>query len=263
MRVAHFSDIHFGSEDASAVDALAQSLHDLSPDVVIASGDFTSAGRRQEFRDAAAFLEELAPPIVATPGNHDIPAFNLVQRLTAPLAKYRRHIGSVTADRFESRGIAVLALNSARPWDLSLNWSHGRLSDDQAELARSFFDRNRGAMFRALVVHHPFFVPEDLPGFRSIRNGEPTLRALADTGVHAVLAGHLHRQSHTTRRLTLEAGDTDVLMCQVSTAASTRRRGQPNAFAVLDIDRHGVRLTEQTWDGASFVPGPPRPVLSL
>lgn len=255
MKIAHLSDLHFGAEIPDVVLGLHARLGEIAPDLVVISGDFTMAARPREFADARAFVESLPFPVVSTPGNHDIPVHNLAARFTLPLRRFRRAIGPVTGDRFESGGVALLSLNSARPWDLSFNWSHGRLSHRQIARADAFFSSHADAAFKALVVHHPFFVPEALPGFRTIGNGEEMLRVLARRRVDAVLSGHLHQQSRTTRRFEVESASHEIVLLQVATATSSRHRDQPNAFAVIETGDGDFKVSAEVWTGEAFEPG--------
>lgn len=264
MNIAHLSDIHFGTHIPKIVDGLIERLHELEPDLVVISGDFTMAARHREFAMARDFLAAVPYPVLATPGNHDMPVYNIIERFAAPFRRYNRAIGSITDDRYANDACAMLAVNSARPWDLSLDWSHGRLSDEQIESADRFFAAYADSAFKALVVHHPFFVPEDLPGFRTIRNGEAMLAVLAKHDVQAILTGHLHRQFTTTRHLPLETGCHEIALLQVATVASSRRRDQPNAFAVIKLDGAHFETLAEVWDGSRFVtrrPAQPDPAV--
>ncbi|MBX3321879.1 MAG: metallophosphoesterase [Phycisphaeraceae bacterium] len=282
MRIAHVSDIHFGAADEDLIEAVIAAVRGIEPDLVVISGDLTMAARAREFRRAAAFIAALGAPVLSTPGNHDLPVFDLVERFTAPLRRYRRHIEPITMSALTTDKVAILSLNSARPWDLSWNWSHGRLSRAQIAEADAFFAAASAARFRALVVHHPFYVPEDLPGFRVIGNGEAMMAVLARRRVHAVLSGHLHQQAMVSREIELDeyveqagagagAGAHTVMLLQVASATTTRRRNQPNAFAVLEIgsgaggamDAGAVVRTEWVAEGDRFVAGEGEVVVRL
>ncbi|MEM0984473.1 MAG: metallophosphoesterase [Planctomycetota bacterium] len=254
MRIAHFSDIHFGTEQPEVVEGLAARLEELSPDLIIASGDFTMAGRHGEYERARAFLERLEPPVIATPGNHDLPVYNLFARFFRPLERYRRYVELVTVSSVTVEGVALISVNSARPWDLSFDWSHGHLSSKQIDEVDRFFDSATDAAFKGLVVHHPFVLPEDLPRFRTIGNADAMLAVLAKHGVQAAFAGHLHRQFSATRELPVESGTYELRVLQVATATSSRRRDQPNAFALYTIEGGEIEVEEQIWDGARFSP---------
>ncbi|GJM17818.1 MAG: metallophosphoesterase [Phycisphaeraceae bacterium] len=254
MKIAHISDTHFGTEDPAIVAALSSTLHAINPDLIVASGDFTMAARHREFRAAADFLKELPAPVLAVPGNHDLPAHNLFERFFRPLRRYRRYIVPITCTEFVSPDAALLGMNSARSWGPSLNWSHGHLSRFQAEQADRFFREHADVPFRALVVHHPFSVPDDLTRFRTIRNGDAMLRVLANNRVHTVLSGHLHRQYRVSQRVHLEGGHHDLTIAQVSTATSRRNRHHANGFVCLTTDSTGLDFANYYWNGASFEP---------
>ena len=81
----HLSDLHFGAHDpvvCAAVQRLAQRLRVA---MVVVSGDLTQRATAAQFAAARAFVDELAtldvPLLGCLPGNHDIPLFDLWQRL--------------------------------------------------------------------------------------------------------------------------------------------------------------------------------------
>jgi 3',5'-cyclic AMP phosphodiesterase CpdA len=260
LKIVHCSDIHIGTEVPGLVDGFIAAVAEIEPDLVVASGDFTMAGRHREFRGAARLLDRLSAPIIATPGNHDIPVYNLFERFANPFGRFSKYIGSRSQASFASPDAALLSLPSARPWDLSLDWSRGRLSNAQIGEADRFFAEHRSSRFRALVVHHPFFVPEGLPGFRTIGNGDAMLRVLAECRVHAVLSGHLHQQSVTIRHLRLGTESIGISLIQVASATSDRHRDEPNAFGLLEIGDAGITVTDYVAHGGRFVADGSRPI---
>ena len=54
------------------------------------SGDITQRARRGQFAAARKFIERLSLPVLAVPGNHDIPLFNLFARALNPYGNYKR-----------------------------------------------------------------------------------------------------------------------------------------------------------------------------
>ena len=74
------SDTHFGTEQAPVVQALEALAHGQRPSVVVLSGDITQRARPTQFRAARAFADRLGVPVLAIPGNHDIPLLNLWAR---------------------------------------------------------------------------------------------------------------------------------------------------------------------------------------
>src|SRR4051812_30342881 len=90
--IVHLSDIHFGRVDPLVVEPLVRAVCESAPDLVAVSGDLTQRARRRQFREARAFLGQLPFPLLAVPGNHDVPLFNLAARWLDPYGGYRRHI---------------------------------------------------------------------------------------------------------------------------------------------------------------------------
>ena len=89
-RILHVSDLHFGAGDDPVLDqALAGLIERVAPELVIASGDLTNRGRRDQHERAAAFLRSLQLPVLAVPGNHDIP-YTVPGRFTAPWREFER-----------------------------------------------------------------------------------------------------------------------------------------------------------------------------
>ena len=81
----HISDPHFGTEQAPVVEALVRLVHEQAPEVIVLSGDITQRALRSQFRAARLFTDRLqVPAMLAIPGNHDIPLFNLPLRFCAP-----------------------------------------------------------------------------------------------------------------------------------------------------------------------------------
>ncbi|MGZ4440375.1 MAG: metallophosphoesterase family protein, partial [Gaiellaceae bacterium] len=73
-RILHVSDLHFGARDDPVLErALGSLVERVAPELVIASGDLTHRGRRDQHQRAAAVLRRFELPGVAVPGNHDIP----------------------------------------------------------------------------------------------------------------------------------------------------------------------------------------------
>ena len=80
--VLQISDTHFGTERPPVVEALVALASQLRPDVVVLSGDITQRARRAQFDAARRLVERLPPaPLLALPGNHDIPLCNLAARI--------------------------------------------------------------------------------------------------------------------------------------------------------------------------------------
>ena len=78
------------------------------------SGDITRA-RRRAVRRGARFIERLSLPVLAVPGNHDIPLFNVFARALNPYGNYKRALGAVLEPVFETPGLLAIGVNTTRP----------------------------------------------------------------------------------------------------------------------------------------------------
>lgn len=253
-RIAHISDLHFGRHDPTVAEGLLTALQESRPDLVAVSGDLTQRARSHEFAAARQFLDRLAVPALVVPGNHDIPLYNLFDRLFRPLSRYSRLI---TRDRqlvIIDEKIAVLGINTARGWI----GPNGRISTRHVAEIRTGFSDVGPSVLRILVTHHPLLVPwtsHRLPAVRGARHG---IEAIATAGVQMLLSGHYHRQHSAEVGIEYVAAKRSVLIVHAGTAISTRLREGANSFNLICIADGKVDCTPYVWDGARFQPTSPK-----
>ncbi len=108
------SDPHFGTEQAPMVKALAALAQQQQPDLLVLSGDITQRAKRNQFAVARAFTDRLGAPLLAILGNHDIPLFDLGQRLFHPYARYREAFDNELEPIHASRDLLVQCVNTTR-----------------------------------------------------------------------------------------------------------------------------------------------------
>src|SRR5687768_13590090 len=194
MRICHLSDLHFGHHDGQLAGGLAADLTSQEPDLVIVSGDFTQMGTEEEFQDARDFLDTLPAPLFAVPGNHDVPARNLLQRFLDPYGLYRRFIHDELEPFLELDGVAIAGIKTSRRFRAELNWAHGSISRAQlSRLEERFADTPPDAL-RIVVAHHPLMQPEGdvLKPMRLVKRADRALETFARLGIRLVLSGHFH-----------------------------------------------------------------------
>ena len=110
------SDPHFGTEKPDVVEALLRLASRDKPQLVVMSGDVTQRARRSQFDAARRFVERLAgTPVLAIPGNHDIPLYNVFARVLQPYAGHKRVFGENLEPMFESPDLLVIGVNTTRP----------------------------------------------------------------------------------------------------------------------------------------------------
>jgi len=252
-RLIHLSDLHFGAHDDRLVEAVAVRIDEEKPDLVVISGDFTQRARTEQFEQACRFLERLREAghdVLAVPGNHDIPLYDVIRRFLSPLTRYKRFIDDTLCPSFELPGVALLGINTAR----SLTFKDGRINREQIDFVRENFSRTDPDWTRVLVTHHPLFAlpVSDGPELgRAIGRQELALDAVEELGVDLVLAGHNHRaSSQDASDLVTRAGGT--LVVQAGTATSVRVRDEEQSFNRIEIDGEEVTLTVLGWAGDHF-----------
>ena len=182
-RIVHLSDLHFGAHDDRLVEAVDWQVDKLQPDLIVISGDFTQRARTEQFREACQFLQGLhdrGHEVLAVPGNHDVPLYDVLRRFLSPLARYRRFIDESLCPFIELPGVAVLGINTAR----SLTFKDGRINEDQVTFIRDTFAHVSKDVFRILVTHHPLFALQVGDAVeRAIGRHELALEAVEESGV--------------------------------------------------------------------------------
>ncbi len=255
-RLIHLSDLHFGAHDDVLVAAVEKRLDEETPDLVVISGDFTQRARTEQFEQAGAFLmriRDAGHEVLAVPGNHDVPLYDVLRRFLSPLTRYKRYIDDSLCPFIAIPGAAVLGINTAR----SLTFKNGHVSHEQMAFIRETFAKTNVNQPRILVTHHPLFALPlgDGPELGHVmEHQELALEAIADAGVDLLLAGHNHRAS-VNDAASLATGAGKALVIQAGTATSTRTRDELQSFNRIEIDGSGVRVTIQSWDGSQFVSG--------
>ena len=258
----HISDPHFGTERAPVVEALVALARRQRPDLVVLSGDITQRARRHQFGLARAFVGRLGAPVLALPGNHDIPLFNLAARLAWPYANYlrafggQRSAGPVVGDAlepvFSSPELLVIGVNTTR-------WYRHADGAVSARQIRRVAQRLAGAtpgQLRLVVVHQPVAVQRAEDEHDRLHGHAAALAQWAAAGADAVLGGHIH----LPYVMPLAGLARPMWVVQAGTAVSRRvRAGMPNSVNLLRWGQGapaGQCRVEQ-WDcaadGADFV----------
>ncbi|MBB4265141.1 metallophosphoesterase family protein [Roseospira visakhapatnamensis] len=254
-RLAHISDLHFGRIDASAVAALERDLLAQAPDLVVVSGDLTQRGRHRQFREARAFLDRLARPVLVVPGNHDVPAWNLVSRFLRPYRRFTRHITPDLSPLVTTDTLAILGLNTARRAVRHWNWALGSINARQlAEAARLLGEHGDGGRLRVVVTHHPVVLPPFHRSGPMLFNADRALSAFAANQVDLMISGHLHRTHAaviSVPRVTAGGAGPSwaMVVVQAGSATSTRLRDEPNGYNLLDMSTTPprIRVESRAW----------------
>lgn len=233
----HLSDLHFGPSYVPQLgEIILDDIKTIQPDVVVISGDLTLRARHREFQQAHEFLSRISKPTLAIPGNHDQTIFNPLERLVAPLARYRKHIDSRIDSSLDANGFFVVGLNDNRPILPGGFWSRTQ----REWIGREFARAPRGAV-RVVATHHQLMWEGK---WRPAGFWYPTrtLEFLARFGVELVLNGHTHVPNATQTR-------EGVVVARASTATCTRtRHGHGNSYNLISLDEKEISIYIRRYD---------------
>lgn len=220
------SDTHFGTEQGEVVDALGALARQQRPDLVVLSGDITQRARPAQFRAARAFVDSLCGPVLAIPGNHDIPLFDLWARLRNPYGRYSAAFGTDLEPVHRSHDLLVVGVNTTR----ARRHRHGEVSAQQIDRVARLVSQADRTQLRVIVVHQPMAVTraEDEP--HRMRGHAAALTRWADAGADLVIGGHIH----LPYVMPLQGLVRPLWVVQAGTAVSSRvRDGVPNSVNLL------------------------------
>jgi 3',5'-cyclic-AMP phosphodiesterase len=224
LTICQISDIHCGNSRfiPELLDRTIIEINRMSPRVVVVAGDLTDAGYREEFEQAAEYIDRIeCEHVMVIPGNHDA-----------------RNVGYIHFERlFGERqsvidldDVVLVGVDSSEP-DLN----DGQVGREHYEFIREAFSTPRDKL-KIFVVHH-HLIP--LPGTGRERNivydAGDILERLIDVGVDLVLSGHKH-VPHTWR---LE----DMLIVNSGTASTLRVRGNTRpCYNVIEVEDGRVEI---------------------
>jgi len=242
--ILQVSDPHFGTELGDVVDALVALSRSQRPDLVVLSGDITQRARRSQFASARAFADRLGAPVLAIPGNHDIPLWNPFARAFAPYRHFSAVFGADLEPSFESADLLVLGVKTTR----RRRHKHGEVSDAQIERVASRLRRARPDQLRVVVTHQPVLAIRAHDVNNLLRGSERAVPHWCEAGADLFLGGHIHLPylrplSERFRELPRRAW-----VAQAGTAVSRRiRDGIPNSVNRV-IHGGGADWSVERWD---------------
>jgi 3',5'-cyclic AMP phosphodiesterase CpdA len=245
-RLLHISDLHIGTSEAPLVeDALGSLIERIAPELVVASGDLTNRGRHDQHERAAAFLRGLGPPVLAIPGNHDIP-YTFPARFTRTFAEFERH-WETTEPVFRSPGLHVVGLNSVRAW----RHQSGGIREPQLERARELMADAPDGALRVVTLHHHMIGAPWRSRKKTVSRRSHVLASLVDSGAELILSGHIH-QAAVAERHEFEVIRGDVRGVVVSVAPGLgqprpQRRGEARGLHVYESRPDSIVVQTYVW----------------
>ncbi|ODS37209.1 MAG: hypothetical protein A7316_02070 [Candidatus Altiarchaeales archaeon WOR_SM1_86-2] len=227
MKIAHVSDIHYGSAafNAEMLSRCIDEVNDLDPDITIITGDLSMDGLKKELEGVFERLKEIDTEKLIIPGNHDA-----------------RNVGYLTFERlFGERyfqriidGIRIICCDSSEP-DLDV----GQIGREQQQwLREKLEDADMG--YKIIVLHH-HLIPVPLTGReRSVLyDAGDVLKLIYDAGVNLVLNGH----KHVPHNWVMESSSGVAILCTAGSVSSDRLRGSyRNCYNIIDISDGRIKI---------------------
>jgi len=245
-RLLHLSDLHVGTDEEPRLEPGLEALIDrVDPELIVASGDLTHRGRPEQHNRAANFLRGLGRPVLAIPGNHDIP-YTPVARFTKTFAQFERH-WETTEPVYRSDSLFVVGLNSVRPW----RQQSGGIRSAQLAHAAELLPQAAPAALRVVVLHHHLLGAPWRSRKKPVARRSHVLASLVDAGAELVLAGHIH-QAAISERHEFEVVSGDIRGVTVSIAPGLgqprpNRRGEARGLLVYRCEEEALTVETYIW----------------
>ena len=217
---------------------------------MIASGDLTNRGRRDEHDRAAAFLKRLGLPVVAIPGNHDIP-YTFPARFTSTWSEFERQ-WQTTEPEFISPGTHIVGLNSVRPW----RHQSGGLRQSQLDAAARLLNEAHDGALRVAVLHHHLIGAPWRTRKKPVARRNHVLGSLVDAGAELILAGHIHQAAVSERREfeVSTGGERGVTVAIAPGLGQPRphRRGEARGLHLFEVGSDSLRVETYVWQSGEW-----------
>ena len=245
-RLLHLSDLHIGATEAPAVErSLAALIERIEPELVVASGDLTHRGKPRQHAAAAAYLRSLGPPVLAIPGNHDIP-YTFPARFRKTFDEFERQ-WETTEPVFASDRLLVVGLNSVRAW----RHQSGGIRDPQLAHAREALARAPADALKVVTLHHHLIGAPWRSRKKPVSRRSKVLAGLVDAGAELILAGHIH-QGAVSERHEFEVTRGEIHGAVVSVAPGLgqprpNRRGEARGLHIYEAQEDAIRVETYIW----------------
>ena len=235
-----------GTEEDPAVERAVEHLIERDdPQLIVASGDLTHRARPEQQARAAAFLRRLGPPVLAVPGNHDIP-WAFPARFTRPFREFEARWGT-TEPVHSADDLFVAGVNSVRPW----RHQSGGVRAHQLRRAKELLRGAPQNALRVVVLHHHLIGAPWRSRKKPVARRSHVLAALVDAGAELILAGHIH-QAAVAERHEFEVAPGSLRGAVVSVAPGLGqprpdRRGEARGLHVYEAHERELRVETYIW----------------
>ena len=258
--------------DINLCDELAIFIAELSekrkPDFLIASGDLTTLGDEESFKEVKDFLIRpwsLERPglgfnsdtLIVVPGNHDTIINKYYERKNNSLEYYHKVFSkdlpfakyvplndlSITFFTFNSTSEKMLYFSDGQIGENSMRWFRNKTRDLKNEHDQDYINSIKIVIFH----HHPIPLPGATPSiWTQLIDGSKFLPLLQEEGIHLVLHGHEHfTATSKIEYVYADNGRHPITICAAGTATQENEK-MNNSFNVYYFHDEGTYL--EIWD---------------
>lgn len=204
--LVHLSDIHVGEGGFARKKAelCIKEVNDLSPDLVVTTGDLTERGLREEFEGAAELVKNIDSKTIYLMGNHDARNVGFMH--------FERLFGDLNIE-FKAKDIRLLAVDSSEP-DLDV----GHIGREYYAQIKRFFGSYSPSEIKVFALHH-HLIPMPLSGRERdiVMDAGDILKMLTEMSVTITICGHKH--------VPFVWQVNGMILCSGGTVGSPRTRG--------------------------------------
>ena len=215
----------------------------------MATGDLTHRGRADQHERVATLLRSLPVPVLAVPGNHDIPLWP-PGRFTQPWREFERQ-WETTEPVHSANGLHVVGVNSVRPW----RHQSGGLRPGAVERATQMLGSAPVGAVRVVCLHHQLANAPWRTRKRALARRGRVLEQLAAAGAELILSGHVHQAGVAERReFEVLSGERSIVVVTAPGLARPRPRrlGEAQGAHVISADEDSLSVETFTLDGAGL-----------
>jgi 3',5'-cyclic AMP phosphodiesterase CpdA len=250
-RILHVSDLHFGARDDPVLEeALGRVIERAAPELMVASGDLTHRGRRDQHARAAAFLRGFGLPLLVVPGNHDIP-YTFPARFTRPWREFERE-WATTEPLHDGPSVHAVGVNSVRPW----RHQSGGVSDAQLARVAEKLSRSAPGALRVVALHHQMIGAPWRSRKKPVARRNHVLARLVDSGAELILGGHIHQgavsERHEFEVITGDARGVVVSIAPGLGQPRPKRHGEARGLHVIETDEREISIETLVYAGEEF-----------
>lgn len=249
VRLMHVSDVHAGPPyDARIADIVRRDAHAYAPDAFVVSGDFVQrADFVDQWQTITHWLNQTPTPRFVVPGNHDVPLYNVWQRLFDPYRAYQTHISTDLQPVLHLAGVSLYGINSAHGWTVD----GGRVPASQMAALRAKMQTTPAGNRKVVVMHHHLVNPPGAGRRSRVANAPQVATLFDELGIDVVLSGHIHLSYVGHTRDVFPQLSHGTIICQAGTATSRRGKGREQrrfAYNTLEISATQVTIRRHVYD---------------